>query len=517
MPEAIGVKRFFKILINRLNALALMILLQAILLVSFIVRIGTEDSLIYAGFGVISIIVVLSIISRPINPSYKLAFIMPILLFPVLGGMLFLLLGWQGSSRRFRRRVQEANEAIYAHLPQQFNILDSLAQHDKHAAAQAKYLSKTSGYPLCHHTKSTYLSSGEAMYTALLEDLRSAQYYILLEFFIISDGPMWHEILAILEQKVSQGVDVRVLYDDFGCIRKLPYQYYLILRKKGIQCRVFNPIRPLLDIRLNHRDHRKIVVIDGYIGYTGGMNLADEYINTVDRFGHWKDAAIRISGEAVWNLTIMFLQLWHFQDGSWEDLQAFLPKYHHPNEFENDGLVLPFSDSPGDEENVGQMCYLNIIGRATHHIYITTPYLVIDNELTTALQLAARSGVDVRIMTPGRGDKWYVHPVTRSYYQTLLKSGVSIYEYTPGFIHSKTFLVDDTVGVVGTINMDFRSLYLHFENGIWLYHTQCLADMRADFEKTLTLCKRITLEEQYEIPYIVQLFRAILRIFAPLL
>ena len=309
------------------------------------------------------------------------------------------------------------------------------------------------------------------MFPVLVKELEQAEHYIYIEYFIINDGVMWRTILDILEQKVAQGVDVRLIYDGFGCLTTLPYKYDKFLREKGIQCKVFNPFRPVLNIIQNNRDHRKICVIDGKTGFTGGINLADEYINQKERFGHWKDTAVMLKGDAVWSMTMMFLHMWNVVNGIQTpiDYAAHSPHAYHPEEFEGSGFVQPFTDTPLDGETLGENVYLNIINRAKRYVYICTPYLIIDNEMMTALCLAAKSGVDVRIMTPGVPDKKMVFLLTQSYYAQLIEAGVKIYEYQPGFLHAKSFVCDDEIAVVGTINLDYRSLYLHFEDGVWIY------------------------------------------------
>ena len=328
---------------------------------------------------------------------------------------------------------------------------------------------------------------------------------------------MWDTILEILKEKVKQGVEVRVIYDDMGCIMTLPYRYDRKLEALGIQCCVFNPFIPVLTSRLNNRDHRKICVIDGHTGFTGGINLADEYINAYEKHGHWKDTAVLLRGEAVWNLTVMFLSMWDYIHGINEDFAPYKPSVHLTEQVESDGYVQPYSDNPLDGESVGETVYLNLINRAKRYVYINTPYLILDNEMATALRMAAKSGVDVRIVTPHIPDKWYVHAVTRAYYQMLLESGVRIYEYTPGFVHAKTFVVDDEYATVGTVNLDYRSLYLHFECGVLLYRSSSVAAVKEDYLKTLEVCQDVTLEECRRVPLIRQLGRAVLRVFAPLM
>lgn len=327
---------------------------------------------------------------------------------------------------------------------------------------------------------------------------------------------MWNSILEVLERKAAQGVDVRVIYDDFGCLKTLPTGYEKTLRQKGIKCYVFNPFTPMLLIRMNNRDHRKIAIIDGHTAFCGGINLADEYINAYEKHGHWKDASIMLHGDAVYSFTIMFLKAWQFCSKKSEDYEKFLPTLHSKRPFETDGFVAPYGDNPTDNEPVGENVYLNAISRAKKSVWFKTPYLIIGNELLTALKNAAKSGVDVRIMTPHIADKWYVHNVTQTYYETLISSGVKIYEYTPGFIHSKVMICDGEIATVGTINLDFRSLYHHFECGVWMYKNSAINDIIEDYEKTLEKCERITLEKT-KVSLFKRLLRVFLRLFAPLM
>ncbi|HWR61453.1 MAG TPA: phospholipase D-like domain-containing protein, partial [Clostridia bacterium] len=330
-------------------------------------------------------------------------------------------------------------------------------------------------------------------------------------------GVMWNSILEILKEKAAQGLDVRVIYDDVGCLMTLPYGYEKELGRMGIKCYVFNPFVPVLSIRLNNRDHRKIAIIDGHTAFTGGINLADEYINAYEKHGHWKDAAIVLHGEAVWSLTVMFLSMWSFLSKTNESYEEFKPPVAYCRSIEAEGYVQPYADSPLDDESVGESVYLNLIGEAQEYVYISTPYLILDNEMSAALCLAAKRGVDVRIVTPHIADKWYVHSVSRSNYQVLLDSGVKIYEYTPGFIHSKTFVVDDVFAVVGTINLDYRSLFLHFECGVWMYRTKSVLEVKSDYLQMLQICQSITPDYNRNLSWHKRLGRTILKLFAPLM
>ena len=325
----------------------------------------------------------------------------------------------------------------------------------------------------------------------ILEEIKKAERYIFIEFFIIATGKMWDPMLELLRQKAAAGVDVRVVYDDFGCITRLPMGYAKKLREMGIRAHAFNPYIPILSARLNNRDHRKLLIIDGKAAFTGGVNLADEYINEYKRFGHWKDCGILVRGKAVWSMTVMFLSLWGYVDRSEEDVSRFRADY--PEKRGGTGFLQPFADSPLDNEDVGATILQSVISSAQERMWIMTPYLILDDKMTTALCVAAKTGVDVRIITPGIPDKWYVHAVTRANYEELTRAGVRIFEYTPGFIHSKVYLADTKQTVVGTVNLDFRSLYLHFEDAVYLYDTAVSAQVQTDFEETFPQCTELSL------------------------
>ena len=346
------------------------------------------------------------------------------------------------------------------------------------------------------------------------QSLRNAKKFIFMQFFIVDEGKMLKSVLDILKEKVKEGVEVRFMYDDVGSLTMLPRHYDRQLEKMGIKSVAFNPFIPVLSLAMNNRDHKKIVVIDGEIGFSGGFNLADEYINQRVKYGHWKDSGLMIHGPAVNSLTKMFLESWNVARNTEEDYEKYYVCSHQ--KFEVDGYVTPYGDSPLDDENVGENVYLNMINQAYDYLYITTPYLILDDNLQTALINAAKRGVDVRIITPGIPDKKIVFRVTRSYYQTLIKHGIRIYEYTPGFIHAKNFLVDDKCATVGTINLDYRSLYLHFENGIYLYNNKILKDIKEDFLATVEKSHEITLDEVVTGKF-MGWFEAILRVIAPLL
>lgn len=510
-------KKLIKLLFSRVVIVCTLIIVQALFIILLLWGLSSYFIYIYSLLGVLSFVVVLFIVSKSTNPSYKLAWVIPILIFPVFGGLLYLLIGSKSGTKSFKERIEDSYNKTIPLLKQDKDTLNKIETQDENIALQCKYITKASLFPVCENTTSNYFASGEKLFEKLMDEIQKAEHYIFMEYFIINEGFLWDDILDILKEKVKQGVDVRVMYDDIGCIRELPYKYNEKLKQMGIRCSVFNPFRPVLDRRLNNRDHRKITIIDGHTAFTGGANIADEYINKVQRFGHWKDSGIMIKGEAVWNITVLFLGLWDYVTEEKDRFENYLPYMYYSEKFKSDGFVQPYGDSPFDSESTGEFTYLNMINRARKYVYITTPYLVIDNEMVTALTLAAKSGIDVRIITPYIGDKWYVHLVTKSYYKQLIEVGVKIYEYTPGFIHSKNFICDDEVGIVGSINLDYRSLCSQFECGVLLYKARSVTEIKKDFTETFNMSHEITVEECNNVKWYIKLLSILLRIVAPLM
>ena len=508
-------KKILRFITQRVVITALLIVLQALLLFGFIWKLDNYFVYFYAGSVLLSLLITLGIINSKSNPAYKIAWLIPILLFPVFGGLVYLLFGSDRTGRYLRKKLQGIGTEM-DNVIGEAHRRSGAEQLPPDAANQSRYISHCAYYPPYQNTTTEYLPLGEVKFERMVEELKKAKHYIFLEYFIIQEGKMWNTILDILRQKAAEGVDVRVIYDDMGCIMILPTGYDKTLEQMGIKCRIFNPFVPILSSRFNTRDHRKICVIDGNVGFTGGINLADEYINAYEKHGHWKDTSILLKGEAVFNLTVMFLSMWDYLDGTTgkTDYSRYYPTVWDENA---KGYVQPFADNPLDDEAVGETVYLNLINKAKRYVYITTPYLILSSEMLTALTSAAKCGVDVRIITPHIPDKWYVHAVSRSHYQPLIEAGVKIYEYTPGFIHAKTFVVDDDYAVVGTINLDYRSLYLHFECAVWMYQTPSVAQVRDDFFKTQQISQEITLEECRSLSFPRRLGRSVLRVFAPLM
>lgn len=512
-------RSLLKLLFNRIFYVALALVVQLAWLLIALFRLMEYSRWVTIGMQAIGFLVVLWIVNKKINPSYKLAWTMLILIFPVFGVSLYLLFGKSRIGAVMEQHYQNLIDETAEYLEGSELTRKRLNEDDRSMRIQSDYIWQYSRYPVHENTTAEYFQVGDDMFPVLVRELKQAKKYIFIEYFIINDGVMWQTILNILEEKAAEGVDVRLIYDGFGCLTTLPHKYYEELQKKGIKCQVFNPFRPILNIIQNNRDHRKLCIIDGWVGFTGGINLADEYINQKARFGHWKDTAVMLKGEAVWNMTVMFLHMWAVIGRSEEsiDYEAYFPHRYHEGEFESEGFVQPFCDTPLDEEVVGEDVYLNIINKAKKYVYICTPYLIIDNEMMTALCLAAKSGVDVRIMTPGIPDKKLVFILTQSYYRQLLEAGVKIYEYQPGFLHAKSFVSDDEIGVVGTINLDYRSLYLHFEDGVWIYRNRVIQDIKDDFIQTMEYCRQIEPEFCLNRNIGLRIMQNIFRAFAPLM
>ncbi|NLX63304.1 MAG: cardiolipin synthase [Clostridiaceae bacterium] len=510
-------RKVLKILFSRLMVMSVLMIFQIALLIILTVQLSTSFFYLYFVFSLLSLTVVCFIASQRSSPAHKLAWVIPILIFPVFGGVLYILIMSNRNNKKFRDKLNTSHKESISYLTQQPYVMNELYRQDRNAANQSGYILRTSGFPVYNNSHSIYFSSGEEFFVTFVDELKKAEKYIFIETFLIREGLMWNTVLSILEDKAAKGVDVRVMYDDAGCMTTLPHKYYKRLRAKGIKCYAFNPFTPLPEVRLNNRDHRKIIVIDGYTAFTGGINFADEYINVFERCGHWKDSAIMVKGEAAWNMNVMFLQLWSSMSNEPVDYDLIKTCTIFDDSYEPDGYIQPFGDSPFYKEAVGENTYINMISRARDYVYIFTPYLVLDHQLITALRLAANSGVDVRIVTPHIPDKWYVFLVTQSYYEDLIEAGIKIFEYSPGFLHSKTFVCDDVFGIVGSINLDYRSLYFHFECGVWLYKTKSVKAIKNDFIETFKKCKEITLEECLKVKLLKRIARGFLRLFAPLM
>ncbi len=509
-------QKWFRQIFRRRVLVIIMLLIQIGFLAYFILS-GSQFS---QRFGrlltILSFFVALYIVSKKEKGAFKLTWVFLILVFPLFGGLMYLLFNFQTSTKRFSNRISLIKKRTGHYYFLTEDRYEDARHYLPEHIPQIRYLQKYAGFPVYANSTTRYLTPGENKFKVLKAELEKAEKYIFLEYFIIQEGIMWDEIFEILKKKVKQGVTVRLIYDDMGCFLVLPKNFSEKLRKHGIECAVFNPFKPFLTVKQNNRDHRKIAVIDGKVAFTGGINLADEYINAIVKFGHWKDSAIMVEGEAAWSFTVMFLQMWELCTNVAEDYELYYPWKEQKCTVQNNGYIQPYADSPMDSENVGEHVYLQIINNAKDYVYIYTPYLIIDDSMVSALTLAAKSGIDVRIITPHKWDKWVVHMTTRSYYRELIKAGVKIYEYSKGFLHAKAFVSDDMTATVGTTNLDFRSLYLHFECGAWLYDTAAVMELKEDFLQTQEECQAITLKDCNPRPS-MRLFQDILRLFAPLM
>lgn len=457
---------------------------------------------------------ILTIVNRNMPPESKVTWLL-FAVVPVFGFLLYLMFGERRLSKKEIQQLEKMDSMKFRE-DNSYDLRVELKQENKSAFGIVKsLLSMDHNADVYDGTTSQYFPLGEEMFEAMLDDLRSAKKFIFLEFYIIDPGLMWNRILQILVDKVQQGVEVKLLYDDIGCMATLPGDYTKRLRKMGIDAHKFNKVIPRMTVAYNNRDHRKILVVDGQVGYTGGINLADEYINHIVRFGHWKDGGVRLEGRAVKALTRLFLMNWYINRGEITDFD----RYHFDSQrVEGKGLYIPYGSGPKPiyKEQVGKAVYQNIINQAIDYVYITTPYLIIDYDLTEDIKNAAMRGVDIRIVTPFIPDKKLIQIVTRGAYPDLLEAGVKIYEYTPGFIHSKNVISDDELAVVGTINFDYRSLVHHYENAVLMYQTESIADIKQDFEGLFDISKEISLETLQNSWY-QRLLKEIMQLFAPLL
>ena len=511
-------KKIKKFLLGRATVMLLGVILQLAWILVFIQRYSMRYSFIGTLIDIVALYIALVIVNKNSNPSYKIIWMVVILAVPLVGVLFYFVFGRAKLVRPTRKRMEAINRQMEQEFPHNEGILEKLCQEDKSVYRQSKYVRDWAKFPVYENTVTKYYTRGEEMFPDMLAALEEAEHFIFMEFFIVEEGEMFGRILDILKRKAAEGVDVRFIYDDFGCVTTLPTKYYKTMQKMGIKCVRFNPLYPVVSVLMNNRDHRKILVVDGKVGFTGGINLADEYINKVVRFGYWKDTGIRLEGEGVWSFTIMFLEMWCYITRSMEaDISQFRPEKYQTVPFAADGYVQPYADSPLDSETTGENIYMNMINRAKDYVYIFTPYLIPDNEMIKALQNAAKSGVDVRIVMPGIPDKKIVFWVSQSYYEPLIECGVKIYQYTPGFLHAKCFVSDDVVATVGSINMDYRSLYLHFECGVWMYQSSAVRSVKKDMLQTMAESEEINMEFCHKRPAVVRPFLGVVRLFAPLM
>ena len=510
-------RKLINIIFSQKTTIILLLLVQFVQIFLAFTFLSDKYSYLSVIFTTLGIGVAIYIVNTNRNPAYKLAWIVPLLIFPVFTTILYIIL----SNQRYKRKVSNAyvqkNLDTRHLLPEDKQLSDRIEIRDPELYRIVRYIDDSAGFPAYRCESATYFPLGEKKFASMISELKKAEKFIFMEYFIVDDGEMWGEILDILIEKAFAGVEVRLIVDGMGSQFTMPPRDIKAIEKAGGNVLIFNKFRPMISTIQNNRDHRKILVIDGNVGFTGGVNIADEYINRLVRFGHWKDTAVMIRGQAVWNFTMMFIQMWEVISGESIDYEKYRPAESDTSE-KTKGIVIPYSDTPLDSEKIGRMVYTSILNTAKDYVYISTPYFIPDNEILTALELCSKSGVDVRIVTPHIPDKWYIQCITRSYYQELLNNGIKVYEYVPGFIHAKNFLSDDKRAVVGTINLDYRSLYLHFEDAVFMDDTECIPDIKADFDDLFeNKCHLITYEDINNLSFISRFASIILRIFAPML
>ncbi len=510
-----GQKGLMYALFSRVGIMLLLLILQAAAL--FTLFNWFKDFLphVLGGTALFTICMVLYLINSSLDPTAKITWLIVIMLIPVFGALLF----WYTQSETGHRAEKKVLEDILAStdkkLPQNKKTMVALEQDSPQEASLARYFRRSGCFPVYADTEVTYFPMGEDKFREMLKQLKQAKTYIFLEYFIVDEGLMWGKILEILAKKAKEGVDVKVMYDGTCEFSTLPYNYPKKLQELGIQCKMFSPMSPFLSTHYNYRDHRKILVIDGHTAFTGGVNLADEYINHIEKYGHWKDTAIMLKGEAARSFALMFLQMWNITERQREfDKYLNLPV---PSSGKHRGYVIPFGDCPLDSDKVGERVYMDILNRAVGYVHIMSPYLILDGEMETALKFAAERGVDVKLILPGIPDKAAPYALAKTHYRSLLASGVEIYEYTPGFVHAKVFVSDDQRAVVGTINLDYRSLYHHFECASYLYQTDCIPEIEKDFRYTLTKCRRVSEETIRNEKLSLKITGTVMKVIAPLL
>lgn len=462
--------------------------------------------------AIFSIGMVFYLFNCSMDATAKLTWLFLIMLFPVPATIMLFFTQRNIGHRLVQARQVELISATKELIPQDKDTILRKELVESGTDDLCSYINRSGCFPIYENTEVSYFPLGEDKFAAMLTELRKAEKFIFLEYFIIDEGLMWGSILKILADKASAGVDVRVMYDGMCEMSTLTSDYPKRLEKLGIKCKPFSRIHPFISSHYNYRDHRKILVIDGKVAFNGGVNLADEYINHIERFGHWKDTAIMLKGDAVQSLTLMFLQMWNMIEPNIKWDEALICEKAGA-----DGFVMPYCDEPLDEDKVGETVYIDILYRAKKYVHIMTPYLILDNELETALKYAAQRGVDVKIILPGIPDKKAAYALAKNHYKTLVAAGVQIYEYTPGFVHAKVFISDDEKAVVGTINLDYRSLYHHFECATYLYKVNCIPEIENDFEDTLGKCRQVTSDTIKKEKLSYKLLGGFMKIIAPIM
>lgn len=510
-----GIRGIKTLIFGRTLIVAVAFLIQFALLGVTFFWAREYSGMVYSGFSILGLFVLLHIFNSRGNPDFKLVWMLPLLIFPIFGALFYAYIQMQPGSKMIYQRLSALGEKSKAYLKQSSKTLEELKEENPEMGQMSSYLLEHGNCPVYQDTSIQYFPLGDEQFPELLKQLQKAKKFIFLEYFILEEGYMWESVLQILKEKAANGVEVRVMYDGMCELTLLPNFYPKVLEKYGIKCKMFAPIQPIFSSHYNNRDHRKIVVIDGEVAFTGGTNLADEYINKKERFGHWKDTAVMVSGAAVQKFTCMFLEMWHMTEKQEPDYEAYLtPK---TTTWKDDGYVIPYDVTPYGSERVGKQIYLDILNTACKYVHIMTPYLILDYEMISALTYAAKRGVEVSIIMPHIPDKKYAFALAKTYYNELLEAGVKISEYEPGFVHAKIFVSDDKKAVVGTVNLDYRSFYHHFECGVFFYENSEIKKIEEDFQTTLEKCIHISVSDYKRLKLATRLEGKVLRLIAPLM
>ncbi|MEY8268368.1 cardiolipin synthase, partial [Lachnospiraceae bacterium 64-25] len=508
-----GQKGIIHAIFSRFGLILLLLMVQVLAL--FLIFRWFEGFLphIFGGAVALTFVMVVYLLNSTMNPTAKITWLIVIMLLPVFGVLLYIYTQSDIGHRALKRRINEIIADTKENLRQDEEVMGRLTKENRSVASLAHYMQRSGAHPVFDKTEVTYFPLGEDKFEEMLRQLLAAQHFIFMEYFIVDEGLMWGSVLEILAQKAAAGVDVRLMYDGACEFALLPHDYPKRLEKLGIKCKMFAPVSPFVSTHYNYRDHRKILVIDGHTAFNGGVNLADEYINQTVRFGHWKDTAVMLKGEAAKTFTLMFLQMWQIDEGRDESIH-FLSYPVSPKK-EAEGFVIPYGDCPLDNDKLGERVYMDILNRSLEYVHIMSPYLILDGEMETALKFAAERGVEVILILPGIPDKKIPYALAKTHYASLLDSGVKIYEYTPGFVHAKVFVSDAKEAVVGTINLDYRSLYHHFECATYLYGTECIHEIEADFQETLVKCRQVSMEMVRREKWFVKLTGRLMKAVAP--
>ena len=510
-----GQKGIVHAIFSRLGLIMLLFLIQLLFFVAGLFWFNSLLPQIFGGSTVISLLMVLYLINTRIDPTAKITWLIIIMLLPVFGSLLFLYTQLEIGHRAFKERFRQITEETRGKIKQDEAVLKKFREEAPGAAALSQYIKRSGCFPVYENTDVSYYPVGEDMFEEMLKQLEQAEHFIFSEYFIIDEGEMWGRVLEILSRKAKEGVDVRVMYDGTNEFVNLPHDYPKRLNALGIKCKMFAPLSPFVSTHYNYRDHRKILVIDGHTAFTGGINFADRYINRESPLGHWKDTAVMVNGDAARTFSLMFLQMWGIDEKK-TDFKSFLSYPTFPQE-DAEGYVIPYGDCPLDSDKVGEQVYIDLLNRAVRYVHVMTPYLILDGEMENAIKFAAERGVDVSLILPGVPDKKTPYALAKSHYASLIDSGVKIYEYVPGFVHAKSFVIDDREAVVGTINLDYRSLYHHFECATYLNGVRCIADIEKDFENSLKKCRRVTKDTIWENHRLLRPLGFLAKAVAPLL